>query len=137
MAKVICKGTILKQDIASTLTAVAQIETIGMSGAAGETTESRTLDGGAAITHTATGYYEPGNANFDIQYDPALAGHQAITDALVTPAETDWQITYADTGSTTHDFSSAGIGFDITVDPTNLLKASVNLKLTGDNGFPT
>lgn len=137
MAKVISKGTILKQDIAATLTAVAQIENIGLSGAANETVESRTLDGGASITHTATGYYEPGNLNFDLQYDPALAGHQAITDILVAPAETDWQVTYADTGGTTHDITSSGVGFDVNVDPTDLLKASVSLKLTGDNGFPT
>lgn len=137
MAKVICKGTILKQDISATLTAVAQITTIGLSGAASETVESRTLDGGAAITYEGTGYYEPGSLNFDIQYDPALAGHQAITDVLTTPAETDWQLAYADTGGTTHDVTSAGVGCDINVDPTDLLKASITLKLTGDNGFPT
>jgi hypothetical protein len=135
MAKVICKGTILKQDISSTLTAVAQVSSISMSGAASETVESRTLDGGAAIEHIATGYYEPGGCSFELEYDPALAGHSAITDTVHTPAETDWQITYADAGTTTHDFTAGGAGFDITIDPANLLKATVNLKLSGANVF--
>ena len=137
MAKVICKGTILKQTIASVLTAVAQVESIGLSGAQGESVESRTLDGGAGITHTATGYYEPGSMTFDIQYDPALAGHQAIHDELVAPAESDWTITYADTGATVHTVTSAALGSDITVDASDLLKASFSAKLTGDNVFPT
>lgn len=137
MSKVICKGTVLKQTISSVLTPVAQVENISMSGASNETVETRTLDGAAGIEHTATGYYEPGNVSFDLQYDPALAGHQAITDILTTPAETDWTITYADAGSTVHTFKSSGVGCDINVDPSNILKASVNLKLTGANGFPT
>lgn len=137
MAKVICKGTILKQAIASILTAVAQVENINVSGAASETVETRSLDGGAAIEHTATGYYEPGSVSFDLQYDPALAGHQVISDLVGAPADTVWQITYADGAATTHGFTSAGAGFDVTVDPANILKASVSLKLTGANSFPT
>jgi len=135
MAKVICKGTVLKQDISAVLTAVAQVSTISLSGAQSQTVESVTLDGGAGIEHIATGYYEPGGATFDIEYDPALAGHSAISDTVHTPAETPWQITYADTGATTHDITAGGAGFDITVDPANLLKASVNLKLSGANIF--
>ena len=135
MAKVICKGTVLKQDIATVLTGVAQVSTISLSGAASQTTESVTLDGIAGIEHIPTGYYEPGGATFDIEYDPALAGHSAITDTVHTPAETPYQITYADVGSTTHDFTAGGTGVDVTVDPANLLKASVTLKLSGANEF--
>ena len=137
MAKVICKGTILKQTIATVLTAVAQITTLNKSGAQTETVESRTLDGDAFVPHTATGYAEGGSVAGELYYDPALAGHQAISDLVGTPADTVWETTYADTGATSQTFTSAGVGFDVTIDPTNLLKASFNLKVTGDPGLPT
>lgn len=138
MADVVGKGTVLKQTIASTLTAVAQVESISFSGAQNQTVEVPTLDApDAFMPHVATGWTEGGSVAFGINYDPALAGHQAISDLLPTPANVDWTVTYADTAVTVQEFTSAGVGFGATVDAANVLKASVDLKLTGDPGFST
>jgi hypothetical protein len=130
MAKVICKGTVLKQDISAVLTAVAQVIEISHSGAEVETTEVTTLDtSGAGKEYLATGFTEGGSVDFSIFYDPALAGHQALTDDVTTPAERDYEITFADTGTTASAFTAAGIGFGFTVAQNDGLKADISLKL--------
>ncbi|MFZ9092497.1 MAG: hypothetical protein ACO3FE_20660, partial [Planctomycetaceae bacterium] len=99
MAKCKVKGTIIKQTIATVLTAVAQITEFSHDGAESETFDATTIDtSGAGKEYSQTGYTEGGNFNFSIFYDPALSGHQAITDLLTTPAECVWNITFTDTG---------------------------------------
>ena len=138
MAKVICKGTVIKQTIAMSLTAVAQVISIDHSGAESETFESTTLDTtGAGKEYLATGYSEGGSIDCELLYDPALSGHQAITDEITTPSEVDWEITFADTGATAMAFTVAGTGWGVTVDMNDGLKASVCLNLDQLATYPT
>lgn len=130
MAKVACKGTILKQDIASTLTAVAQVISISHDGAETETFDATTLDtSGAGKEYLKTGYTEGGSVDFELFFDPALAGHQAITDDITTPAERNWSLTFADTGASVWEFTGAGLSFGVTVDMADGLKANCSIKL--------
>lgn len=130
MAKIKVKGTIIKQTISASLTAVAQITEFSHDGAESETYDMTTLDtSGAGKEYGQTGYSEGGSFQFGIFYDPALAGHQAITDLITTPANCDWSITFADAAPTTCLFSSAGVGFGFTGAMNDGLKADVNLKL--------
>jgi hypothetical protein len=132
VAKIKVKGTIIKQTISSTLTAVAQITEFNHSGAESETFDATTLDtSGAGKEYSQTGYAEGGSFGFNMFYDPALAGHKAITALVTTPASCIWNITFADTAPTTCAFTSAGIGFGLTGAMNDGLKADVNLKLTG------
>lgn len=132
MAKVKCKGTVLQQEISSVFTAVAQVISIDIGETKTETWDSTSLDtSGAGKTKGQTGYAEPGDVSFEIFFDPALAGHQAITDLVTTPAENNWKVIFADTGSTELPFASAGVGFGATVDMGDGLKASVSLETTG------
>ena len=136
MAKVICKGTVIKQTISMSLTAVAQVISIDHSGAESETFESTTLDtSGAGKEYLATGYSEGGSVDCELFYDPALAGHQAITDEITTPSEVDWEITFAD--STAAAFTTAGTSFGFTVDMSDGLKGSISLKLDQLMTYPT
>ena len=138
MAKVICKGTVLKQDIASTLTAVGQVISLEYSGCESETYDATTLDtSGAGKEYAPTGYTEGGSMDFELFLDPALAGHQAITDDLTTPAERDWSITFADSGTTEWTFTGAGLSFGVTVDMDDGLKASGSIKLDQLPAFAT
>ena len=138
MAQCKVKGTIIKQTIATVLTAVAQITEFSHDGAESETYDSTTVDtSGAGKTYGQTGYTEGGNFNFTIFYDPALSGHQAITDLLTTPAACVWNITFTDTGPTTSAFTSAGISFSFTGAMNDGLKADVGLKITGLMGYST
>ena len=130
MAKVKVKGSVVKQDISSVLTAVAQVIGFSTSGAESETYDATTLDTtGAGKEYSQTGYTEGGSFGFEIFLDPALAGHQALTDDLTTPAERDYSITFADTGTTEWTFTAAGIGLDVTGSMSDGLKADVSLKL--------
>lgn len=138
MAKVACKGTVLQQELSMVFTAVAQIVSLGQSGAESETFDCTTLDtSGAGKEYGQTGYTEPGSVDFELFYDPALAGHQAMTDLLTTPAEQNWKIIFADTGVTEYPFTGAGIGFDVAVDMNDGLKASGSIKLNGLGTWPT
>jgi hypothetical protein len=138
MAKLKVKGTIIKQTIASVLTAVAQITEFNHDGAESETYDATTIDtNGAGKEYSQTGYSEGGNFNFSIFYDVDLAGHQAITDLITTPADCVWSITFTDATPATSSFTSAGVGFSFTGAMNDGLKADVALKLTGLMGYTT
>jgi len=138
MAKVVCKGTIIKQTISMALTAVAQVISIEHSGAESETFDATTLDTvGAGKEYLKTDYSEGGSISMEVFWDPALAGHQTITDEITTPSEVAWEMTFADTGVTTMAFTAAGTGFDWSVDMNDGLKASITLKLDQLATYPT
>ena len=137
MAKVPCKGTVLQQTISMSLTAVAQLTSIEISGSEAETWDSTTLDGGVYKTYDQTGYSEPGEVSAELFYDPALSGHQFITDQIATPADNAMKIIYADSATTEQSFTAAGHAFGATVAMDNGLVGSCTWKIDGDPGWPT
>jgi hypothetical protein len=82
---------------------------------------------------------------FDLLYDPALAGHQAITDLAVAahlttnglPNDVNWKVKFANTSSTELTFVSSGISVDITGDATDGLRSSITLKCDGCPVLPS
>jgi hypothetical protein len=137
MAIVKCKGTKLQHTVSASLVDIAQILSIEHSGSGSETFESTTLDGGVFKTFAPTGYSNPGQVSAEIFYDPALAGHQAVTDLIATPATNAMKIIYADTAATNQAFTSAGVEFGATVAMDDGLKASITYTVTGDPGWPS
>ncbi|MFM2095047.1 MAG: Lambda phage tail tube protein [Planctomycetota bacterium] len=137
MAIVKCKGTKLQHTVSASLVDIAQILSIEHSGSGSETFESTTLDGGVYKTFAPTGYSNPGQVSMELFFDPALVGHQAITDLIASPATNAMKIIYADTGATNQSFTSAGVEFGATVAMDDGLKASVTYTVTGDPGWPT
>lgn len=136
MAKVVSKGTVIKQTQSAMLTAIAQVISVDHSGAESETFDSTTLDtSGAGKEYANTGYSEGGTVDLELFYDPALAGQQFITDEITTPSEKAWEITFSD--STAAAFTVAGTTFGFTVDMGDGLKASVGLKLDQLMSYPT
>ena len=128
MALMVGKGTVLKQDIAASLTAVAQVISINHTGAESLTFDATTLDtSGAGKEYLATGYAEGGSVDFQLFYDSELAGAQSITDDITTPAERDWSVTLP--AGTEMTFTSAGQSFGFAVDMDDGVKADVSLKL--------
>ena len=135
MAKVTSKGTLLKVDIASTLTTVAQLLSCNGPSVEVQEVETPTLDAsGASIPHSLTGWVQPGTVEFEIYWDPVLAVHLALTALLTTPAETDFSITYA--AGTAMEFT----GILKTLSPATavgeFLKASGSIQLTGLATYP-
>ena len=137
MSIVKCKGTKLQHTVSASLVDIAQILSIEHSGSGSETFESTTLDGGVYKTFAPTGYSNPGQVSAEIFYDPALVGHQAITDLIATPATNAMKMIYADTAATNQAFTSAGVEFGATVAMDDGLKASITYTVTGDPGWPT
>jgi hypothetical protein len=142
MSKVICKGTTLKQTISASLTAVAQVISLEISGAEAETYDSTTLDGGYWKSYDLTGYSEPGEVSGELFYDPALAGHKALTTLMgvggntTAQAQNAMQIVYADDAATTQSFTAASVAFGVTADMADGLKGKFKIKISGDPGFP-
>jgi hypothetical protein len=145
MAKLKVKGTVIEQGSGTTYTAVAQVTGFSISGIETETYDSRTLDGTVGVEYDPTGFTEGGSVTFDLLYDPALAGHQAITDLAVAghlttnglPNDVNWKVKFANTSSTELTFVSSGIGVDITGDATDGLRASITLKCDGCPVLPS
>lgn len=137
MAKVKCKGTVLQHTVSASLAAIAQVTSIEVSGAESETWDSSALDTGVYKTYDQTGYSEPGEVSAELFYDPALAGHQAITDLMDAPADNAMKIIYADSGVSEQPFTSAGVAFGVTVAMDNGLVGSVTYKIDGAPGWKT
>lgn len=131
MALVAAYGTVLKRTIASVLTAVAQVKSLSLSGCANITYPANTLDAGVGIPHKPTGQSEGGSLTFGLFYDPALAGHQAETTAIGTPASCVYNVVFPDSGACVMAFTSAGSGVDIEADPSTGLGATITHKLDG------
>ena len=133
----ISKGSILKIDVATVLTALSEVMSIDHDGAESETFKYSTLDqSGAGHLYLGNGFSEGGNVNTELFFLPTNSGHQQITDSLTAPATTaatqlDGEITFADTGSTTMPFKIAGFSLGVSISMDDGVKASVGMKLTG------
>jgi hypothetical protein len=145
MAKTKVKGTILEIGSGTNYTAVAQITNFAVTGGQTENVETRTLDGAVGIEYSPTGYTETGSVTFSLIHDLALAGHQALTDILVSghlattgaALEIPWKIKAADTSTSTISFNSVGLGLDLTGDAADVLRSDVTLKVSGNVTWPT
>lgn len=131
MAKLKGKGTVLQQTISATLTDVAQITDIDLSGEASLDYDSTTLDGGVFQTKELTGYSSPGTVKAGLFFDPALAGHAAIIALITTPATCVWKLKYSDSGPSSLTYTSAGLGVDQTIVANDGVKATVTMNRTG------
>lgn len=137
MAIVRCKGTVLSHTVGTSLTAIAQITDFEESGSEQLTFDSTTLDGSVYKTYAPTGYSEPGELSGTLFYDPALAGHQNITDQIDTPATNAGQVSFANAATTTKAFTAVGHAFGYAVAMDDGLKGNFKVQLTGSPGWPT
>lgn len=137
MAKVKSKGISLAHTVGTSSAAIAQIIGFTESGAESMTYDSTTLDGGVFKTYDPTGYSEPGEVSGTLFYDPALAGHQNITDIIASPATNANLVTFPNAATTTKAFTSAGHAFGYAAEQNNGLVGTFKFKLTGDPGWPT
>lgn len=127
----------LSQDISGTYTAIAQVISFEESGADTERYDSTSLDTGVFKTQDVTGYAAPGELTLELFWDPALAGHQLLTDQLAAPASRNYRVTFADQATTQKTFAACGLGFGYKVAMADGLKGTVKLPITGDPGYPT
>lgn len=140
---IVSKGTVFKMDVAASLTAVAEVLGVEVSGAKSETFDATTLSQSASgMVRQATGYSTPPDVSIDLFWVPTNAGHQAITDEITTPTtivanQLDGSITFADTGATELPFKIAGVEAGITIAKDDGVKANVKYTLNGQPTWPT
>lgn len=141
MAFIRCKGTALQVTVATVLTEIAQVISLDLPEAETETYEADSLDNeNAGIPYKPTGRAEGGSVGYEMFLDPALAGHQALTDLLTTPTDIEdlaLQIVFADSDATEWPMVAAGMSLGGTVALNDGLKASGNFKLDGMVTFPS
>ena len=142
MAKVPGKGSVMKWDMATVLTAIAQVNSIDHDGAEEMTFDATSLDSGAGKEYQATGYSEGGSVSCELFLDPVNTGIQSITDQITTPTvlvanQIAASVTLADAATTEYAFTVAGVSFGFSVAQDDGVKANVSLKLTGLVTYPT
>lgn len=125
----------MQHTISMSLTDIAQALSIEHSGSGSETFKSTSLDTGPFHTYDQTGYSEPGQVTLELFYDPALAGHQFITDLITTPADNASKIIYSDT--TQQSFTQSGVQFGVSVVMDDGIKGTATYQVDGDPGWPT
>lgn len=135
MAKVVGKGTVLQQTISASLTAIAQVLSIELSGSKSNTFNSTALDSGVFGSLDLTGYSDSGTCAAELFFDSALAGHQFITDNITTPAKNAMKLIYANT--TEQSFSACGVEFGVSIVMDDGVKANATWGIDGSPGWPT
>lgn len=126
------KGTVIKHNLGAGLVAIANVISIDIDEAEVETYDMTTLDtSDAGKEYGRTGYVESNSVSYEIFLDPALAGHQGITDFITTPDNLPMDITFADTGSTNWTWNAASCALGVTVAMNDGLKASCSHKIDG------
>jgi hypothetical protein len=138
MAIVKCKGTVIQQEISSVYTTVAQVISIDLPEAESETFEADYLDQtGAGIPYEATGRSEGGSCSGEMFYDPALTGHQNLTELIRVPQAENWKIVFVDEETSNWSFTGAGFSLGGTLALNDGLKASFGIKLSGIPTYPS
>lgn len=142
MTVIIGKGTALKVEVASTLTAIASLISLDLPEHSAETFEADTLDNSSVgIPHKATGRVEGGSVGFEGFLDPVATSFQILTDLLLDPTlgttGDGGSITFADAAATVWSFSIAGVTLGGTAVLNDGVKFSGSIKLDGNVTFPS
>lgn len=135
MAKVVGKGTVVQHTISASLTAIAQVLSVELSGSKSKTFDSTALDSSVFGSRDLTGYSDAGTVALELFYDAALAGHQFITDNITVPAKNAMKLIYANT--TEQSFTACGVEFGASIVMDDGVKASVTYEIDGSPGWPT
>lgn len=135
MAKLVSKGTAFQVTISSSLTTIAQLTSISMSGSGAQTFDSTTLDGGVYKTYDSTGYSEPGKVSIEGFYDTAAATHQAFTDLIDAPADVVCAIVYSN--ANVQQFTAVGFQMGVTFAMTDGVKFTGEVQIDGTPDWTT
>lgn len=129
-----CKGTVLKIEVATVLTAVAQIVSIDVGDKKPETYDASTLDQAAAgKAKELTGYSTAGDVSGELFFDPGNAGHAAMYASADAPAKLDGQVAFTDddTSPSVLDFTACGVAMGLAVKMNDGLKAKFTMEQDG------
>ena len=139
MAKDVGKGTILQIDLAggTSYTAIAQIKMIQLPESSMGDVDVTCLDS-TIVEYIPDELIEHGTLNFDIEWDPDLAGHQQIYTNLGTLGVKFQVVPPGNSGTNTCTFTGYFNKFaPSAIEPKNSLRASANVRPTSALTFVT
>lgn len=125
------KGSVLQQTISSTLTDIAQLIGIDLSGEGTSGFNSTTLDGGVYETEALTGFAQGGQVKTELFFDPALAGHAALVATITTPATCVYKLKYSDSGPSSLTYTAASVQLDQKIALKDGVKGTWTMNRTG------
>jgi hypothetical protein len=132
MAIVVAEGTLLKVEIASTLTTVAQLVTMEYSGIEVVSVPTTGLATTTAKTFRPGALPDSGELTFNLFYDPADTVHANILTNTKAPAVRNWSVTYTDTGGAVDTFAGFVTSFAINgFEQESNVGATITIKITG------
>jgi hypothetical protein len=114
MSKLKCKGTTLEVEIATVMTAIAQVIELDVGQDAIETFDADTLDNASPhIPKEQTGRSSVADISGMLFYDPDAATHQFITDTINAPVKVNGNITLANADELTFEIVSFAMGLTV------------------------
>lgn len=129
-----CKGTLLKIDIASTLTTVAQLTDLSPPKEESTGFEVVTLDQTDNDVHREPdGYNNTGDGSATVFLDPANTAQAALRTHLKAATKPTLQIEYPD--GSTQDFDAATVGLQNVVAARDGLKQNIDWSVDGGITF--
>ena len=127
-----CKGVLIKVDIATVFTTIAQLLSVKPPKIKSEDFESKTLDQAGTFTpRELTGYNEADSWDAELFWSPDEAPHAKIWDNIVTPAKTNFKIVFVNAAASEIAFTSAGMEAGPEVNMSNGLKIKVGGNVDG------
>lgn len=133
------QGTLLKRGDGATptevFTTIAEVKDISGPGLSLDTADVTTHDSpGGWEEHIGT-VLRSGEISFDIELDPALAGHTGLRSDMIARTARNFELLFPNTGATVWSFTAIVTGFEPSAPVGDDLTASVTLKLTGQPTF--
>lgn len=138
MASIPAKGTVLKLDIASTLTAISHVLEFSIPKETVEASENPTLDqAGKGMPQENTGYITIDDFTATLLFHPDLAVHKALRTTHIVaagvsiPTKPTFQIALASADAYTVDLDLAGFSHEIQATRADRVKIAISGKPDG------
>lgn len=117
-------------------TSVAEVMSVNVGGLKLDTTEATHMESPSKWREFIATVKDAGEVTFEINFQPALAGHQGLTTDLKNQTLRNFQVVFPDTGVTTWSFAAFITNFAPQMQFDGKITASVGLKITGAPTIP-
>lgn len=117
-------------------TSVAEVMSVSAGGLKLDVTEATHMESPSKWREFIATVKDAGDVSFEINFQPALAGHQGLTTDLKNQTLRNWQLVFPDSGATTWSFGGFVTSFAPQAQFDGKLTASCSIKITGAPTIP-
>lgn len=132
-------GVLLQIDIASTFTTIAEVTSLSGPSISRDAIDVTSMDSTNGWREFIGGVIDGGEVTAEVNFLPAAATHQAVTDLLAdyTQAPGSFKIVWTDSGTTEWAFSGIVTDFSPGAEIDGQLTASITIKVSASMTLPT